>query len=131
MKSILAAVSIVLASFGAVLGSEPAQQRVTQVAETKGLIAFWDFSLMKDGKWTSYHDQAVVDHGYPVVLRRIGDPKPYAPTDWPYQDEQSKLTFDSSGPFGQQTARTPATKFAHLRKKMEKARIMSKISKKK
>jgi hypothetical protein len=31
----------------------------------------------------------------------------------------------------QQTARKPATKFAHLRKKMDKARIMSKISKKK
>ena len=31
----------------------------------------------------------------------------------------------------QQTARKPATKFAHLRKKMEKNRIASKISKKK
>jgi len=29
-----------------------------------------------------------------------------------------------------QTARTPATKFAHLRKKMEKNRIVSKIGKK-
>ncbi len=32
---------------------------------------------------------------------------------------------------GRQTPRTPATKFAHLRKKMEKARIMSRIGKKK
>ena len=32
---------------------------------------------------------------------------------------------------GRQTARKPATKFAHLRKKMEKARIVSKIGKKK
>jgi hypothetical protein len=32
---------------------------------------------------------------------------------------------------GQQTARKPATKFAHLRKKMEKNRILSKIGKKK
>lgn len=32
---------------------------------------------------------------------------------------------------GQQTPRKPATKFAHLRKKMEKARIVAKISKKK
>jgi hypothetical protein len=31
---------------------------------------------------------------------------------------------------GRQTARKPATKFAHLRKKMEKARIVTKISKK-
>ena len=32
---------------------------------------------------------------------------------------------------GRQTARKPATEFAHLRKKMEKARILKKISKKK
>jgi hypothetical protein len=32
---------------------------------------------------------------------------------------------------GRQTPRKPATKFAHLRKKMEKARIVTKISKKK
>ncbi len=32
---------------------------------------------------------------------------------------------------GRKTPRKPATKFAHLRKKMEKTRIMSKISKKK
>jgi hypothetical protein len=32
---------------------------------------------------------------------------------------------------GRQTPRKPATKFAHLRKKMEKNRILSKLSKKK
>ena len=32
---------------------------------------------------------------------------------------------------GQQTARKPATKFAHLRKKMEKNRPVAKIGKKK
>ncbi len=32
---------------------------------------------------------------------------------------------------GRHASRKPATKFAHLRKKMEKNRIMSKISKKK
>ncbi len=32
---------------------------------------------------------------------------------------------------GRQTARKPATKFAHLRKKMEKARLVTKIGKKK
>ena len=32
---------------------------------------------------------------------------------------------------GRQTARKPATKFAHLRKKMEKARPVAKIVKKK
>lgn len=80
-------------------GSE-AEQRVKLVAETKGLIAFWDFSLMQDGKWTSYHDDGVVKHGFPVVLRRIGDPKSYKPEEWPHTDEESKLMFDSSGPFG-------------------------------
>jgi hypothetical protein len=32
---------------------------------------------------------------------------------------------------GRLTVRKPATKFAHLRKKMEKARLVKKISKKK
>jgi hypothetical protein len=32
---------------------------------------------------------------------------------------------------GRQTVRKPATKFAHLRKKVEKSRIVSKIGKKK
>jgi hypothetical protein len=32
---------------------------------------------------------------------------------------------------GRQTPRKPATKFSHLRKKMEKNRILSKLSKKK
>ena len=32
---------------------------------------------------------------------------------------------------GRQTARKPATKFAHLRKRMEENRIVSKIGKKK
>lgn len=32
---------------------------------------------------------------------------------------------------GRQSVRKPATKFAHLRKKMQKARLVSKIGKKK
>lgn len=76
------------------------RQRVAEVARTKGLIAFWDFSLMKDGRWISYYDPKVVDRGYPVVLRRIGDDKPYTPAKWPYWDDASKLRFDDSGPFG-------------------------------
>jgi hypothetical protein len=32
---------------------------------------------------------------------------------------------------GRQTARKPATKFAHLRKKMDKARLVTKISREK
>jgi hypothetical protein len=80
-------------------GGEP-EQRVKKVADTKGLIAFWDFNLMEEGKWTSYYDLQVVKHGYPVVLRRIGDPKSYMLKEWPYADDASKPTFDSSGPFG-------------------------------
>lgn len=76
------------------------ERRVWQVATTKGLIAFWDFSLTEDGAWTSYHDEDVAQRGYPVFLRRIGDPQSYRPDQWPYSDEQSKLVFDSSGPFG-------------------------------
>jgi hypothetical protein len=38
---------------------------------------------------------------------------------------------EMAGKGRQQTARRPATKFAHLRKKMEKARPVMKISKKK
>lgn len=55
---------------------------------------------MQNGRWTSYHDENVVSRGFPVFLRRIGDPKSYTPGDGPYTDEKSKLAFDSSGPFG-------------------------------
>jgi len=79
---------------------DEAAQRTTTVTKTKGLIAFWDFSRTQDGKWTSCYDPHVVEHGYPVVLRRIGDPKSYKPKDWPYADEESKLIFDATGPFG-------------------------------
>lgn len=84
-----------------VFAAEPRQQQqVTHVAQTRGLIAFWDFALMKNGVWTSYHDKNVVDRGYPVYLRRIGDPNRYTPAAWPDTDEASKLVVDSSGPFG-------------------------------
>ena len=91
--------AILLATSNITLANEP-EQRVQQVANTKGLIALWDFLLMQDGKWNSHHDDNVVQRGYPVVLRRIGDNKSYTPDDWPYKDEQSKLVFDSTGPFG-------------------------------
>ncbi|MDY0167563.1 MAG: hypothetical protein RBS80_13535 [Thermoguttaceae bacterium] len=94
---LLLAVPMAAAAYGA----EPFhKQRVAQVAETKGLVAFWDFRLAEDGRWTSYYDPGVVDRGYKVVLRRIGDPKPYSPDQWPYADEASELRYDGSGPFG-------------------------------
>jgi hypothetical protein len=75
-------------------------ERIATVAQTKGLIAFWDFILTKDGKWTSHHDPAVIDRGYPVVLRQIGDPKAYTPEQWPHTAEESKLVISDGGPFG-------------------------------
>jgi len=99
MRSVVSLLAIVLAASNVTVADE-AGQGATTVAKTKGLIAFWDFSLIHDGKWTSYHDDDVVKRGYPVVLRRIGDPNPYKPEEWPHTDEESKLMFDSSGPFG-------------------------------
>ncbi|GAB6167462.1 hypothetical protein JCM19992_34620 [Thermostilla marina] len=73
---------------------------MAQVARTPGLIAFWDFSHREGATWGSYYDPQVVDRSYPVYLRRIGDPKRYPPDDWPYHDEDARLTIDTSGPFG-------------------------------
>jgi hypothetical protein len=101
MMRLLALLGILLAATSAVLAVEPLQQQqVTQVATMRGLVAFWDFALMKDGVWTSYHDKDVINRSYPIFLRRIGDPKSYTPKDWPYTDKESKLVVDSSGPFG-------------------------------
>ena len=85
---------------GSVVSADEPNDHASQVAQTKGLIAFWDFSLTKDGTWSSYYDNDVVARAYPVVLRRIGDPKAYKPDQWPYDDDRSKLAFDKSGPFG-------------------------------
>ncbi len=88
-----------LSAASVVFGSEP-EQRLAAVTKTKGLIAFWDFASQKDGRWTSFCDNDMVTREYPVVLRRIGDPKSYTPDQWPYTDERSKLVYDSTGPFG-------------------------------
>jgi hypothetical protein len=99
MIETLCAFSFLLTATNAALASD-AEQRVQQVSVTAGLIAFWDFAHTQDGRWISYYDDDVVNHGYPIVLRRIGDPKQYEPEEWPHTDEESKLVFDSSGPFG-------------------------------
>ncbi len=90
---------IVLAACSTVRADE-AGDHIAQVARTPGLIAFWDFSLTESGTWTSYHDPAVIDRGYPVFLRRIGDPNAYTARTWPYGDEKSEVRFDSTGPLG-------------------------------
>ncbi|MFZ5831390.1 MAG: hypothetical protein ACOY3P_14995 [Planctomycetota bacterium] len=101
MMRVFALLCILWAVSSEALGADstPAE-RVATVAATKGLIAFWDFALTRDVAWTSYRDEAVVDRQYPVYLRRIGDPKSYDPDTWPYKDDDSRLRFDTSGPFG-------------------------------
>jgi len=76
------------------------RRRMKQVAETKGLVAFWDFESSRDGAWTSYYDTQVIDHGFPVYLKHIGDTVSYLHNSWPYDDQDSRLQFDRSGPFG-------------------------------
>lgn len=75
-------------------------KRIERVAETKGLVAFWDFESTRDGAWTSYYDTQVTDHGFPVYLKHIGDTGFYLQNSWPYDDQDSRLQFDRSGPFG-------------------------------
>lgn len=76
------------------------QANVETAAATKGLVAFWDFSYKEDENWASRFDSKVVDRSFPVKLKRIGDPKSYSAEDWSYQDDDSKLVIDKSGPFG-------------------------------
>ena len=71
-----------------------------KVSETEGLVAFWDFQYQEKGVWASRYDANVVSQSFDARLKRIGDPKSYALEDWPYADDKSKLTFDSTGPFG-------------------------------
>lgn len=81
-------------------GSDESDQRILQVAQTKGLIAFWDFLHTNEEGWISYYDENIYDTGYNVVLRRIGDKQAYTVHSWPYRDEDSKIVIDSAGPFG-------------------------------
>lgn len=98
MSACLAGV-IIAAGANWALADTPAE-RIAKVAGTKGLVAFWDFTFAENGRWTSHYDPEAVDRRFPVVLRRIGDPKSYAPVDWPYDDDDSKLLYDDTGPFG-------------------------------
>lgn len=83
------------------LGRNSPQANVQTVIETEGLIAFWDFSHAKDNTWISYYDHKIMDASYPLHLKRIGDPKTYSTVNWPFEDDNSKIIFDHSGPFGQ------------------------------
>ena len=75
-------------------------KRVERVGKTKGLIAFWDFKKLAGGMWTSRFDTGVVNKSFPVYLKHIGDSVSWKPENWPYEDENSRLLTDGSGPFG-------------------------------
>ncbi len=96
---VLVIMAIMCPSSVSAIAESPAD-RIARVANTPGLVAFWDFSHREGATWGSYHDPQVVEREFPVYLRRIGDPKRYTPDDWPYGDEDSRLTIDTSGPFG-------------------------------
>ena len=81
-------------------GVEGQQSNIQTVAKMDGLIAFWDFDHARDGAWISYYDSKVLDRSYPLHLKRIGDSNRYSIVSWPYKDDNSKLTFDHDGPFG-------------------------------
>ena len=91
---------VVVLCLGGVVLADDAADHIAQVAETEGLIAFWDFAETQSGEWTSRYDERATDRAYPVFLRRIGDPDIYSPEAWPYADAKSQLVYDATGPFG-------------------------------
>lgn len=70
-----------------------------RVAQTEGLVAFWDFKKSGGAEWQSYFDNNTIERSFPLYLRQIGDPARYTVRDWPYKDEPSKVVIDNSGPF--------------------------------
>jgi len=80
--------------------AEPQPSATNTVANTHGLVAFWDFVQTDGDSWTSYFDPDVSERSFPVHLKRVGDTSAYSPSDWPYLDDDSELVFDDSGPFG-------------------------------
>ena len=114
----IVAVCVLAASLSAVRADNTVEQRVQQVAQTPGLIAFWRFSPVEAGPWQSLYDPAVVDHTYPAVLRRIGDDKSYTPAEWPYHDEKSKLRYVDGGPFGEAVHFDQGRIFAEVPRRM-------------
>ena len=101
LKGTFTFILIILAQNPVLLGMAPYQNaRIQEVAQTAGLVAFWDFLQTTNDTLSSYYDDQVVSRSFPVYLKRINDPKRYCPNEWPYSDEHSKLLTDSSGPFG-------------------------------
>lgn len=74
--------------------------RVEQVSEMSGLVAFWEFGNPQGGMWQSVFDASTSATAYPLYLRRIGDDTRYTLDTWPYTDTDSQVKTVSSGPFG-------------------------------
>jgi hypothetical protein len=91
---------IMVMSCASLFGVEQQQSNREVVAKTDGLIAFWDFKGNGENRWLSRYDPKVEKRAYPLCLKRIGDDKVYLPDAWPYKDDNSRLIYDSSGPFG-------------------------------
>jgi len=75
--------------------------RIKYISSMDGLIAFWDFNrVSKTGRWESYYDSNIVNKSFEINLKKIGDENKYNVFEWPYHDDESKLLYDKSGPFG-------------------------------
>lgn len=64
-----------------------------------GLIAFWNFDHMENDSWNSHYDENTTEQSFPIFLKQIGDSIDYTVNDWPYDDNDSKILTDDSGPF--------------------------------
>jgi hypothetical protein len=98
--SLMLSIGLLLTPCSALFAVERQQSNMQTVEKTDGLIAFWDFDHAKDSTWMSYYDPKVLNHSFSLHLKRIGDPQTYSTNSWPYEDANSKLMFDDSGPFG-------------------------------
>lgn len=96
MKRAALFVLMVVAAFFAGGGEE----HVKRVEDVSGLVALWHFSAPKDGVWWSSFDKGSGAVAYPLYLRKIGDPKRYTLDSWCYDDEESGVRVDKTGPFG-------------------------------
>ena len=108
MKLLASTAVVVWLLGGSVMGEDrPHSQGVgagenaaQQVARVPGLVAFWDFNRVENNQWVSVSDAKTTDRAFPIVLRKIGDPKGYRLNEWPHTDAESQLRIEEGGPFG-------------------------------
>ena len=73
---------------------------IQSILSTEGLVAFWDFDYLGDTVCKSKYHPKVIDQSFEVKLKRINDPATYVPATWPFQDLDSQILYDKTGPFG-------------------------------